>query len=144
MFSDRSSRARTLAAGLSLSLLLGTTAGCSLGGPSPEDAAEVLADALVAGDVSSVPSTSDPKRNQADLQRILEAVPDGQEVEVAVESVDEKDDVTTATLSIRRTIAGATWSHSTSAQLVDAGSLLDRIDSWPWPSSWCWGDLALG
>lgn len=119
MFSDRSSRARTLTAGLSLSLLLGTTAGCSLGGPSPKDAAEVLADALVAGDVSSVPSTSDPKRNQADLQRILEAVPGGQKVEVAVESVEEKDDVTTATLSIRRTIAGATWSYSSSAQLVE-------------------------
>ncbi|MEH3068142.1 MAG: penicillin-binding transpeptidase domain-containing protein [Aeromicrobium erythreum] len=113
----RPARVRVVAAGAGPLLAAGVLAGCSLGGPDPDDAAQALAEGLSKGDVTSVPTTGDGTRNQADLERVVGDVGGTQRVRVT--SVEEDDGTTTAELRHRWTIGGATWTYDTAATLVE-------------------------
>ncbi len=113
----RPARVRVVAAGAGPLLAAGVLAGCSLGGPDPDDAAQALAEGLSKGDVTSVPTTGDGTRNQADLERVVGDVGGTQRVRVT--SMQEDDGTTTAELQHRWTIGGATWTYDTAATLVE-------------------------
>lgn len=116
---QRTWRAR-VAAIASLVLAAGVLAGCSSGGPDPQDAAERLAKGLSAGDVSKVPTVRGGRVAQVDLERIVTSM-DGTPVRVTVAQVARDDDTATATLRSRWSFGSGTWDYTTPARftLVD-------------------------
>lgn len=90
---------------------------CSGGGPNPEDAADVLAQALTTGDVSKIRATGSGPQNQAELVRTTEGLGTSTQ-KVTVKTVNTDGGTATATLSTRRRIAGTTWAYETKASLV--------------------------
>ncbi len=112
----RPARLRIVAATAGPLVAAGVLVGCSLGGPDPEEPARALAEGLSKGDVTSVPTTGDGARHQADLERVVADVGGRRQVEVT--SVEEDDGSATAELRHRWTIGGSTWSYETTATLV--------------------------
>ncbi len=115
----RPARLRIVAATAGPLVAAGVLVGCSLGGPDPEEPARALAEGLSKGDVTSVPTTGDGARHQADLERVVADVGGRRQVEVT--SVEEDDGSATAELRHRWTIGGSTWSYETTATLVQQG-----------------------
>ena len=119
-------RARRASAAAAVVLTLVLPAGCSLfGGPDPRGAAETLADALVAGDVSQVPfdgstgeaATTSIRTAMGDLATTSRTVTVGD-----VTTAPEDDHSASATLRWTWDVPGtADWSYETTAQLALAG-----------------------
>lgn len=107
--------ARVRAALLTLALAGGLTA-CSGGDDGAQDAADSLAEALTAGDVSGVPVVASRRPPQSDLERIVEGLGDDSP-EVTAAEVETEDDAATATLTTTRTIRGVPWTYETTASL---------------------------
>ncbi|MRJ75909.1 penicillin-binding protein [Aeromicrobium sp. SMF47] len=112
--------ARLGAAGAGLALAVGALAACGGGGPDARDTANDLAAALTSGDVSKVPTRGMATDNQADLERIVKGLGEGNTQKVRVTKVVEQDGAATVTLSTRRVVSGAEWSYTTKASLVEA------------------------
>ena len=117
-----STRARLAA----VAVVLSTLTACS-GDDGATDAAETLAAALTAGDVSSVPVTAQGNPPQSDLERIVEGLGDDSP-QVSVTDVTTEDDTATATLTTTRTVGGTPWEYETTASLT-------RIDD-QWRVKW--------
>lgn len=98
-------------------LTIGVLAGCSSGGPDPEDAARVLAKALSARNVSKVPMDASAADAQKVMTRIVAALGDVNPA-VTVDRVSEDGDRATVTLSTRWKIERTTWAYKTKARLV--------------------------